>query len=53
MTLSWEIIVQDSPSESTQRLKVHGGWLVCRVNGIHIPQSMAMAFVADPEYKWQ
>lgn len=53
MNLEWETIAQISTSDTTQRLKVPGGWLVCRLNGIHIPQSLASWFVSDPQYKWE
>lgn len=50
--LKWETISQISTSDTTQRLEVPGGWLVCRVNGIHIPQSLASWFVDDPGHLW-
>ncbi len=52
MYLQWETIAQISTHDSTQRLMVPGGWLVCRLNGIHIPVSMASWFVSDPEHTW-
>jgi|GEM_PF-3334193 hypothetical protein len=52
MTAEWETINQISTSDTTQRMSVLGGWLVCRVNGIHLPQQMASWFVSDPEHSW-
>jgi hypothetical protein len=50
-TAQWETIVKTS-TDSTQRMKVPGGWLVCRVNGVHLPQGLVGWFVPDPNYLW-
>ncbi len=52
MKLKWETVIQESPNNATERLKVPGGWIICRISGIHMPQSMAMTFVPDSEPEW-
>lgn len=52
-TLQWETVIHTTPSDTTERLKVPGGWLVCRINGIHLPQSLASWFVHDPHHQWK
>ena len=47
----WETVTASS-TDQTERLKVPGGWLVCRINGLHLPQSLASWFVSDPDYNW-
>lgn len=47
----WERIDQ-TENDYTERMAVPGGWLVCRVNGLHLPQSLASWFVADPDHNW-
>lgn len=47
----WEKVTASS-TDQTQRLMVPGGWLVCRINGLHLPQSLASWFVPDPEHQW-
>lgn len=48
----WETIIQISTSDFTERLPVPGGWLVCRISGIHLPQNMCGWFVNDPNHEW-
>jgi hypothetical protein len=48
----WEIVTQLTPDDRTERMKVPGGWLVCRISGIHIPKSYAEWFVTDPDHQW-
>ncbi len=50
--MEWETIIQLSPTDMTQRLRVPGGWLICRISGIHLPQNMANWFIADPNHEW-
>jgi hypothetical protein len=50
---TWEVITQETPSDRTERLQVPGGWLVCRVSGIHLPQNMVGWFVSDPTWTWK
>lgn len=52
MNLLWETIAQISTHDTTQRLAVPGGWLVCRLNGIKLPVNLASWFISDPEHKW-
>lgn len=52
MNLQWETIAQISTSDTTQRLRVPGGWLVCRLNGIYLPNTMTSWFVSDPDHTW-
>lgn len=47
----WEKVTASS-TDQTERLMVPGGWLVCRINGLHLPQSLASWFVPDPEHQW-
>ncbi len=53
MNLSWEVISQTTNSDITQRLAVPGGWLICRLNGSHLPRNMASWFVSDPGHEWE
>lgn len=49
------LIHWESVSEFEQRARVHGGWLVLSFlpgPGEGRNQSIAMAFVPDPEHEW-
>lgn len=48
---TWETISK-SATDSTQRMSVPGGWIVCRVNGLHLPQALVGWFVPDQEHTW-
>jgi len=52
MKLEWETVVQTDPHDSTQRLQVTGGWLVCRINGLHLPKSVCSWYISDPDHNW-
>jgi hypothetical protein len=47
----WEEIEKTS-TDITQRMLVPGGWLVCRINGSRLPQSLGTWFVDDPKHEW-
>lgn len=51
-TSLWEEIEHLSDHNRTERMKVPGGWLVCRTSGVHLPHSMANWFVEDPDHTW-
>lgn len=50
--LKWEPITAMTNSEVTERLKVVGGWLVCRSDAAQSPATMSMCFVSDPDHSW-
>lgn len=50
--LIWEPITEMIASEITERLVVHGGWLVCRSDAAKKPATLAMCFVDDPNHAW-
>lgn len=47
----WEEICK-TPNDITERLKIPGGWLVCRRSGNHLPHSLVGWSVRDPDYRW-
>lgn len=53
MSLEWEVVVPIKNYDYTERLKVPGGWVVCRIDGGKSPQSMAMCFISDPDHTWE
>jgi len=54
--IEWEVL-----SESTQRLKVYGGWIVSRKmskghtwgGGASDALGLAMVFIPDPNWNWK
>lgn len=53
MLPEWETIIPLKNYNSTERLQVPGGWLVCRIDGGKSPAGMTMCFVADPNHEWR
>jgi hypothetical protein len=48
----WETI-ERSNNDMTERMKVPGGWIVCRTSGWKFPLSHANWFVPDSEHTWE
>ena len=53
MKLEWEIVVPLNNYNITERLKVFGGWMVCRMDGGKSPASLTSCFVSDPKHEWK
>lgn len=51
--LQWEMIVPPKDYDTTERLRVPGGWIVCRIDGGRSPQMMTSCFVPDPDHTWE
>jgi len=55
MQQAWETVeehVAGGAGVCTQRLKVHGGWLVRVTLSLPGHVEMSMAFVPDPQHEW-
>lgn len=49
--MRWEKVCVKN-SDITERLKVPGGWWVCRTDGSLSPKTMTSIFIEDPFWVW-
>lgn len=49
----WEIIHEEDVSQTTERLKVLGGWLVLTIVPRYKNEAVFQIFLPDPEHQWK